>query len=595
MSCDRPLTTLSDLLIRQLSDGLNDEEHARLKDWLAEDTEARQYYVEFMALNAQLRKQRVASVASESLDIDLGEGNSSDIEAFAGWLEETGQDEAQTSEPPPERVDEIRRIAEQRLQAFLMEQERIRRQQAVYRRDQDTSPLKEGFYRVAGRIYTTATWTLRNAVRLTALATVVLVGLAVIQHALRHRIVATLDEVVHAQWDQPPTEPNLHPGPMFLIEGFAKLTFKQGAEVILQAPCAFDLSSKNKMILHHGTVTAQVPAQAHGFAIKTPQSTVTDFGTEFGVQVQASAAAEVHVFDGRVQVKTTAPTHQQSRKRDVTQGKAAVITRSGELNIGSLRARPNLFVRDIPDTNAFSIPNKRIDLADIVGGGSGFGTGDRYACINPVTGHTAPTYSHQQRTGRSGYVKVPSLPFVDGVFVPLAQGGLMPVSTAGHHFDFPPGGGEWYVELAHAGEANLRQTPPALLTLDGQIYGTAEHPALLMHANLGVTFDLDAIRASLTGTRIKGFTSVCGISSHVRRTKTPDAIFYVLVDGQVRFFREIALPADPAVHIHIDFRQHERFLTLVCVAGTINHGDWTLFGVPALELEGEFEDPVVPR
>jgi len=583
MSSDRSLTTLSDLLIRQLSDELNDEDHARLKDWLAKDTEARQYYVEFMALNAQLRKQRVASVASETLDIDLSKDNSSDVPAFARWLGKTGQDETQTSEPSPERKDEIRRIAEQRLQAFLAEQDQIRRQQAIYQRYQATSPLKEGFYNLAERVYTTASWTLRNAVRLAALATVVLVGLAVIHHVLRHRVVATLDEVVHAQWDQPPAEPNLYPGPMFLKEGFARLTFKQGAVVILQAPCAFDLSSKNKMVLHYGTVTTQVPVQAHGFAIKTPQSTVTDFGTEFGVQVQASAAAEVHVFDGRVRLETASRPQQPSQKRDVTQGKAAVITKSGELNINSLRARPNLFVRDIPGPNAFGIPNKRLDLADIVGGGSGFGTGRRYAGIDPVTGLTVSTYRSEKRTGEKKYVDVPSLPFVDGVFVPLAQGGLMPISTAGHHFDFPPGGGDWYVEIAHGGKPD----PQAFLTLDGQTYGTTDHPALLMHANVGITFNLDAIRESLTGSRIKRFTSVCGISNHVQKTKTPDAIVYVLVDGQVRFYRKIALPTDLAVNIRVDLREDERFLTLVCMAGTANYGDWTFFGVPALELEGE--------
>jgi len=582
MSSDRPLYKLSQLLIRQLSYGLNDEEHALLKDWLAQDAEARQYYVEFMALNAQLRKQRVASITSPTLDFDFSEGNPNFIEDFAGLLEETGQDsKAQDSE----HVDEIRRIAERRLQAFLAEQEQLRRQQAINERYQAPSSLTEDLYRIAEKISTAATWALRKAVRLAVAAAVVLLGLAVVEYALRHRVVATLDEVVHAQWDRPPADPNLHPGPMFLREGFAKLTFKQGAEIILQAPCAFDLSSKNKMILHHGMVTAQVPEQAHGFAIKTPQSTVTDFGTEFGVQVQASTASEVHVFDGRVQVKTASRSHQKSQKRDVTQGKAAVITKSGKLDISGLGARPNLFVRDIPEPNSFSIPNKRLDLADIVGGGSGFGTGRRYACINPVTGHTTPRYSHEQRLGGRGYVKVPSLPFVDGVFVPLAQGGLMPISTGGHHFDFPSGGGDWYVEIAHAGKAD----PRAFLTLDGQTYGTVERPALLMHANLGITFDLDAIRASLTGIRIKGFTSVCGISNHVQRNKTPDAVFYVLVDGQVRFFRKIELPADPAVNIHIDLYQHEQFLTLVCLAGTANHGDWTLFGVPALELESVVE------
>ncbi len=162
----------------------------------------------------------------------------------------------------------------------------------------------------------------------------------------------------------------------------------------------------------------------------------------------------------------------------------------------------------------------------------------------------------------------------------------MPVSTAGHHFDFPPGGGSWFVEMANAGEAKHRKLPHETLTLGGQTYGTAARPALLMHANLGITFDLDAMRASLTGSRIKRFTSVCGINNQVQTTKTPDAIVYVLVDGQVRFYRKIQLPTDLAVNIRVDLRDNEQFLTLVCLAGKANYGDWTLFGVPALELEG---------
>jgi hypothetical protein len=200
-----------------------------------------------------------------------------------------------------------------------------------------------------------------------------------------------------------------------------------------------------------------------------------------------------------------------------------------------------------------------------------------------VTGLTISTYRSEKRAGEKKYVEVPSLPFVDGVFVPPAQGGPIPISTAGHHFDFPPGGGDWYVEIAHGGKPD----PQAFLTLDGQTYGTTDHPALLMHANAGITFNLDAIRESLTGSRIKRFTSVCGISNHVQKTKTPDAIVYVLVDGQVRFYRKIELPTDLAVNIRVDLREDERFLTLVCMAGTANYGDWTFFGIPALELEGE--------
>jgi hypothetical protein len=585
MISDRHLSMLSELLLRKLNSELGDEEFTLLKDWLARETEARQYYVEFMALNAQLRKQRTAAVVSDPMNFDFSEAGPSDREAFVGLPGKADQDKAESIKPSPEQVQEIRRTAEERLQAFLTEQERRRQEMALYQRYQGTSPLMESLYDVTKRIYSISIWILRNTARLAILASVILLGLVITQYALRHRVVATLDEVVHAQWDQPPADANLHPGLMHLKEGFVSLTFKQGAEIILQAPCVFDLTSKNKMKLHQGIVTAQVPAQAHGFVIKTPQSTITDFGTEFGVKVQSSTASEIHVFDGRVQMKTTKRPHQQVQIRNVTRGRAAVLTNSGELNICDLNTRFNLFVRDIPDAASFGIPNKRLDLADIVGGGNGFGTGSRYAGINPITGQTISIYRSERRTGGSRYVEVPSLPFVDGVFVPLAEGGLMPVSTSGHHFDFPSGGDSWFVEPANAGEAKYRDLPHELLILAGQNYGTVTHPALLMHANLGITFDLNAIRESLTRSRIKRFTSVCGINNHVKRTKTPDAIFYVLIDGQARFFRKIALPTDLAVDIDIDLQPHERFLTLACLAGTKNLGDWSLFGDPALELE----------
>ncbi len=67
MSSDQSLNRLSELLMRKLNHELNDEEHARLKHWLAEDAEARQYYVEFMALNSQLRQHRTGSFTAQTV------------------------------------------------------------------------------------------------------------------------------------------------------------------------------------------------------------------------------------------------------------------------------------------------------------------------------------------------------------------------------------------------------------------------------------------------------------------------------------------------------------------------------------------------
>ncbi|MFC1763832.1 FecR domain-containing protein, partial [Planctomycetota bacterium] len=383
---------------------------------------------------------------------------------------------------------------------------------------------------------------------------------------------------------------NLHPGLMILEEGFAKITFKQGTQILLQAPCTFDLRSKNRMLLEKGMVTAQVPPAAHGFAIRTPHSTVTDFGTEFGLQVKRLQEAEVHVFDGRVQCRTAKSKNKGPAMLDITQGKAGVLSASGALTLKSLGSRPKLFVRELPDSNSlFSIPNRRLDLSDIVGGGSGFGTGQRHTCINPTTGELHIRYGHEARQG-DGYVSVPALAMVDGVFVPSGKGGFMPISSSGYHYEFPPAaGGAWFVEVAHAGVANLDDATASPLVLGDQTFGQGKRPALLMHANVGITFDLDAVRDTLDGTRITSFSAYCGVSNRVKETEDPVTEFYVIVDGQVKFYWEIAMRSLPITRIQIRLNQDQRFLTLACLAGNKNYGDWSFFGEPALELEPAIE------
>jgi len=252
MSSGRSLNKLSKLLIRKLNNGLTDEEHTLLKDWLAQDAEARQYYVEFISLNADLRQQRVALFGSASLDIDLTEDDPNRIGAHVRLPEDMEQvSKNQASGQTPERIDEIRRTAEQRLQAYLAEEDQIRRQQTqAQQRYQAASLFIERLQHIARRIKITTTWGLRNAIRLAIMATIILLSVTVVRHVLGQRIIATLDETVHARWDQVPTDPNLRSGPMFLREGFAKITFEQGAGVIIQAPCSFDLSSRNTMTLH---------------------------------------------------------------------------------------------------------------------------------------------------------------------------------------------------------------------------------------------------------------------------------------------------------------------------------------------------------
>jgi hypothetical protein len=551
------------------------EQRLRINDLLEQHPDLQQYYVEFMLIGVELHGYRHLSPREHSSLL---------TEQIIGSAEKNAD---VLSPAEKARVDQIRAKAQRQLEAFLADQEALRRQQAALRRHEHRRSFVESFSLAMGRFERLMTWTLRTTKRLAAVTAVVIVCLVITQTMLNRRVVAVLDGETDARWLHPPEDPNLHPGRMVLEEGYAKITFKQGTQIILQAPCTFDLRSRNRMVLERGMVTANVPAQAHGFAVQTPRAQVTDYGTEFGLQVKNQNESEVHVFEGRVQCRTKGSKGKPSKILDITQNMAGLLAASGDLTLKPLASRLNLFVRRLPEQRElFGIPNRRLDLADIVGGGSGFGTGQRHTCINPATGDVHARYQHGARQGSKGYVPVPSLSMVDGVFVPLGSGGSMTISSAGHHYVFPPAeAGQWWVEIAHGGVANLDDRYPAPLMLGDRVFGKGNHPALLMHANVGITFDLNVIRGSVEGARIASFTACCGVSNRERETGDPASEFYVLVDGELKFHREIAMRTRPVPEVRIPLNPDNRFLTLACLCGRENVGDWSFFGDAALELE----------
>lgn len=119
--------------------------------------------------------------------------------------------------------------------------------------------------------------------------------------------VATLTAAKACKWDGGtlPTEEGarLSSGKLRLAEGVAKITFDSGAEVRLEGPAELQIVSAGRCVLSSGRVVAKVPPPAIGFVIDTPSAELTDFGTEFGVNVRDGQAAEVQVFDGIVDAK----------------------------------------------------------------------------------------------------------------------------------------------------------------------------------------------------------------------------------------------------------------------------------------------------
>lgn len=126
------------------------------------------------------------------------------------------------------------------------------------------------------------------------------------RESLFHRPVATLVQAENCKWtgSDLPTAINaqLRPGKLALIEGIATLKFKSGATVTMEAPTTLEILNAMHCRLVEGTVTAEVPEPAHGFAIDTPDIKVVDLGTKFGVTAGSTGNSQVRVFQGEVEI-----------------------------------------------------------------------------------------------------------------------------------------------------------------------------------------------------------------------------------------------------------------------------------------------------
>ena len=114
--------------------------------------------------------------------------------------------------------------------------------------------------------------------------------------------------------------------------------------------------------------------------------------------------------------------------------------------------------------------------------------------------------------------------------------------------------------------------------------------AVFIHANAGITFDLDKIRAAYSSAPIKWFRTVClqyrdkKIYASDHSLKTLD--FWILVDGQVRYQKPNVDHSEPPCPIQFPISQQDRFLTLVVTDGReddLSH-DWGYFIEPTLIL-----------
>lgn len=551
---------LGELILLALDGKITAEQHAQLQDRIIHDPEAGDYYYEFLTLYAGFSAYE-SSAVSLLYPVDAADG-------YSGLLSELAAEEqaapaaaaaVKTEDKPPiELIQKVRR-----------------------------QPI--GFQFNKASIFSIA-----------ASAAVILVIILFDHFAPRRegREVVTLIDSIGAKWAD--SSITLNPGvrlmdsdpPFMLREGYAELLFDNEAKVVIEGPAEFQVLSGERLRLHYGQLYATVPDAAQGFTVVTAHCRVIDLGTEFGVKESLDGDTEIHVVKGRVDLTATLG----GKVYDSLISDGLAMRVSSKLDqVREIAFNQLLFTREIDSPSGLVWKGLlTIDLADIVGGGNGRGSGGTEVGIDPLSGQRYDYFS-QDRQGTRQYIPVSGDRYIDGVFVP--QGDVpQVVSTRGHVFtECPVTNNVFYAGIFTGSGKNLSDynRRPAQAHLGGRLYGTLDYPSIFMHANLGITFDLQAIRSDLPGFTIDRFVSDAGLSSDAPRQGNVD--LWVLVNGQVRYSSLSFREKGEAISIDIPLKSSDRFLSLVVTDGgdedrpsvpgsRSTDSDWCVFGYPRLGL-----------
>ena len=401
-----------------------------------------------------------------------------------------------------------------------------------------------------------------------------------------------------------------------LSSGLMEITYTSGAKVILEGPCTFKVYSSTGGFLEHGKLTANIIEQKtkvrgqrsgignqkspnpqspipNPFIIHTPTAIVTDLGTEFGVEVFEDGDTLSHVFKGTVTIQSlSADGKPHADPRVLRENESVLVKRSGpnegEIAVRTADAGIANFVREFPKAKL-----KSLDLLDVVAGGDGNGR-RRERGIDPINGKEAPFFLVGHSLDVPQYNCVAWHRLIDGVFVPDGRRGAVQLDSAGHVFSaFPPTSGTTFSSIwARAADVDhderTRNKAEWIYALGGGEKFMPQHRGLLgLHSNVGITFDLEAIRLSRPGLTPTAFRAVAGLAdkpSYISRESIRVDV-WVFVDGQLKLKREKLRVADGTFNVDVELDADDRFLTLVVTDfDSSRSGDRMVFGDPVLQM-----------
>ncbi len=556
---------ITTLAWRALQNQLKPHEFEILEDLLANDPEARAIYLEFMANHATMNQSGFifeSSPVCDALEID----------------------------------DPFRQVVEKDLSESAVRK--------AMRESQDTLPEPPGDSKAG--LPRRSEPSFQKLIKLVArTAAIVLLCLTVLwldrtlmqcQPAPIHSV-GLMADAMNVQWKPGGVEyrigEKIYPGELELETGCAKFAFHDGAEVVIEGPARFSLVASDRLDLQRGRAYARIGPDAIGFSIVTPNSKVIDLGTEFGVIVDSSGSSQVHMIKGRASL--LAGKRGQERSSSLIEAGQAGRVDPASGKVHSITMEKEAFVRDISSSSGLAWRGQMaIDLADVIGGGNGFGAGNPDMVIDPATGKFTEYVERGKstRSANSTYNPVAPLKYVDGVFVPNSNGGPLVVSSLGTQMTpGPRTSGCFRKDITVLNK--VYRSEGGNLTDHDIKYGYPFHPAISMHANLGITFDLEAIRKDLpANVDIAGFEALCAVAVSPNETDLNDrgmSDFWILIDGKEQKSYQAVKPGF-SQWTQLAITPGNRFLTILTTDHRQNADqdpiqlDRCFFGDPVLRL-----------
>jgi hypothetical protein len=429
---------------------------------------------------------------------------------------------------------------------------------------------------------------------------IVIASLVLLPHFQPISVATVLDSI-----DTGPESEALMPGKRLtnqktfytIQQGIAKIQFDSGASVIVEGPAEFCLKNSNAMVLRQGKIFAFVPGQAQGFSVSTPDSTIVDLGTEFGITVLPNQGTELHVFSGLTQILFPGSSRTDS-VQDVTAGQARRINAAAE-RIETIPLSEYQFVRQIDsDRKMISKGNDLVSLCDLVLGGSGYGSAEKpsFNC-DPNTGQILEFFTGEHRKVEKAYRKVQACPYIDGIFVPNGKNQV--VTSQGHVFEeCPDTNGMYFNDLGF--NSQYRYFPQIEKQYAGDRKLNFPTSRLFMHSNLGLTIDLNAVRRHFPGQEISRFLTAVGtayaneygVIMAVEEMAPSISQFdvWITVDGKLRS-RAQQVRWDSLLTLEVPLEPQDRFLSILVTDGGViveeiiaSHYDLCLLADPRFEL-----------